>query len=61
MEKTILDMRKGRIDAQMARVEIDARKWFACKFLPRFYGDKVDVKHEGGISITVATGVPDAD
>lgn len=41
LEKTIDDMRAGTIDAQMARVEIDARKWFASKFLPRQYGDKV--------------------
>lgn len=41
LEKTIDDMRAGTIDAQMARVEIDARKWFASKFLPKQYGDKV--------------------
>lgn len=43
LEQTIDDMRSGVIDAQMARVEIDARKWFASKFLPKQYGDKVDV------------------
>lgn len=42
-EQTIEDMRKGIIDAQMARVELDARKWFASKFLPRRYGDKLDI------------------
>lgn len=47
VEQAITDMREGRIDAQMARVEIDARKWFASKFLPRTYGDKVDVNHGG--------------
>lgn len=41
MEQAIQDMRDGTIDAQMARVEIDARKWFASKFLPKQYGDKV--------------------
>lgn len=40
LEKTIEDMRAGTIDSQMARVEIDARKWFASKFLPKRYGDK---------------------
>ena len=39
-------MRAGVIDAQMARVEIDARKWFASKFLPKQYGDKI--AHVGG-------------
>ena len=40
LEQAIDDMRAGVIDAQMARVEIDARKWFASKFLPKRYGDK---------------------
>lgn len=41
LEVAIEDMRSGKIDAAMARVEIDARKWFASKFLPKRYGDKV--------------------
>jgi len=40
MESTIEDMREGRLDAAQARVELDARKWFASKFLPRMYGDR---------------------
>ena len=51
----------GEYDPQAARVAVDALKWTAGKMLPKKYGDKLDVKHEGGISITVATGVPDAD
>lgn len=43
LESAIQDMREGRIDAQQARVEIDARKWFASKFLPKQYGDKVQM------------------
>ncbi len=41
IELTIDDMRAGVIDAAQARVEIEARKWFASKFLPRVYGSKV--------------------
>lgn len=41
LEQTIQDMRDGVIDASMARVEVDARKWFASKFLPRQYGDRI--------------------
>jgi hypothetical protein len=41
LEEAIADMRSGKIDAAMARVEIDARKWFASKFLPKRYGDKI--------------------
>lgn len=47
LEKTIDDMRSGTIDAQMARVEIDARKWFASKFLPKQYGDKLTTELTG--------------
>lgn len=42
LEACIDDMRNGTIDAQMARVEIDARKWFASKFLPKRYGEKIE-------------------
>lgn len=47
VEKTIEDMRNGTIDAMMAKVEIDTRKWFASKLLPRQYGDKVDLTTNG--------------
>lgn len=40
LEEAIQDMRSGKVDAAMARVEIDARKWFASKFLPKRYGDR---------------------
>lgn len=43
MEQAIQDMRDGTIDAQQATVEINARKWFASKFLPRVYGEKLDL------------------
>lgn len=54
LEETIADMRNGTVDAAMARVEIDARKWFASKFLPKRYGDRqqVDMKAEVVVSNT---------
>ena len=36
-----------------ARVELDARKWFASKFLPKRYGDKAEVEHSGNVGLTV--------
>ncbi len=48
LEQTIEDMRSGVVDAAMARVEIDARKWFASKFLPRRYGESMNLKNDGG-------------
>lgn len=56
LEQTIEDMREGRIDHNMARVEIDARKWFACKFLPKRYGDKIDVNATVQADVTVRIG-----
>jgi hypothetical protein len=47
LEAAIEDMRDGKIDAQMAKVEIDARKWFASKFLPKRYGEKITQEISG--------------
>lgn len=52
-EQVIEDMRSGVIDAQQARVELDARKWFASKFLPKRYGDKAEVEHSGNVGLTI--------
>jgi hypothetical protein len=43
LEQTIDDMRNGTLDAAQARVEIDARKWFASKFLPKRFGERLQV------------------
>jgi len=57
LESAIDDMRTGKIDAQMAKVEIDARKWFASKFLPKRYGEKITQEISGpdGSPITQAS------
>lgn len=41
--EVIEDMRDGEIDAQQARVEIDALKWMAGREAPKRYGDRLDV------------------
>ena len=46
------DVVAGRLDAQEARVIIDARKWRAGKMRPKVYGDKIDVGVSGGLSLT---------
>lgn len=53
-EVTIEDMRSGVIDAQQARVELDARKWFASKFLPKRFGDRLELdnKHSGEVVLS---------
>jgi hypothetical protein len=49
----------------MARVEIDARKWFASKFLPKRYGDRIAQEitgADGGPVTTMAVQLtPDQD
>lgn len=47
LEQTIQDMRDGTLDPQIGRIEVDARKWFASKFLPKRFGDKVTQEHTG--------------
>ncbi|MFA6018492.1 MAG: hypothetical protein WC776_04925 [Patescibacteria group bacterium] len=42
LEATIQDMRDGTLDHQIGRIEVDARKWLASKFLPKRYGEKID-------------------
>lgn len=37
----------GKLDAQVARVAIDAEKWQAGKENPKRYGDKVQAEHSG--------------
>lgn len=34
-------------DAQIARLQVDARKWAASKLAPKKYGDKLDLNHGG--------------
>lgn len=43
MEQTIDDMREKRISWKEAQVELDARKWFASKFLPRQYSERLEI------------------
>jgi hypothetical protein len=40
-------------DAQIARLQVDARKWFASKVAPKKYGDKTDITSNGN-TIAVA-------
>ena len=48
-------------DANLARLRVDARKWYASKLQPKKYGDKIAQEVTGDLSFTVITGVPRAD
>ncbi len=41
------------IDPNSRRIMVDARKWIASKLKPRVYGDKIDHKHSGSLTIGI--------
>lgn len=45
----IIDIADTAKDANLARLQIDARKWKASKMQPKKYGDKIDLNHSGVI------------
>ena len=45
-------------NVQVARLQIDARKWRASKMAAKVYGEKLDLNHSGGVSVTLES---DAD
>ena len=49
------------IDPQSRKIMVDARKWIASKLKPRVYGDKIDHKHSGALTIGIRQNdrVPD--
>lgn len=49
LEAAIGEARGGVIDVQVARLEVDARKWLASKLLPKRYGDRLEL--DGGIDV----------
>ena len=50
-------------DANLARLRVDARKWYASKLQPKKYGDRLaqEVSGPNNGPIFVVTGVPRAD
>ena len=49
LESVIDEARNGLLDVQVARLEVDVRKWLAAKILPKRYGDKLEL--DGGLAI----------
>ena len=54
----------GAIDSaavQIRRLQIETRRWILSKLLPRKYGDRMNLDHQGdGITLHVVTGVPES-
>lgn len=56
----ILDISDGEnaaADPQRDRLRVDARKWLAGKLRPKVYGDKQQVEHSGGVTLSQALDV----
>jgi len=49
IQEVEVEVRAGIIDAQVARVLIDSKKWRAGRMKPKIYGDKVSLEHTGSI------------
>ncbi len=43
--ETMEDVKQEKINPQAGRLLIDTYKWFASKYYPKVYGDKVEVDH----------------
>lgn len=50
MDKTVQDLKDGKIDYQTARIAIDNHKWQAGKENPKTYGDKIQNEHSGNVT-----------
>lgn len=43
-------------DPNKARLQIDARKWYASKLAPKNFGERLDVEHAGSVAVQVTIG-----
>ena len=41
------------LDPNSRRIKVDARKWVASKLRPQAYGDRIDHKHSGSLTIGI--------
>lgn len=44
------------IEPASRRIIVDALKWELSKLLPKVYGDKVELEHKGGLTVTLQSG-----
>ena len=51
MADDIMHIADTEPDPHRAKVRIDARKWIASKLKPKKYGERLDVKHSGGLTL----------
>ena len=51
IEVILEEVESGRIEPQVARVSIDARKWLAAKMYPKFFSDRVQLQHDVTVDV----------
>ena len=51
IEEILEDVETGKIEPNVARVSIDARKWLAAKMYPKFFSDKVQLQHDMTVDV----------
>ena len=51
IEEILEDLEAGRIEPQVARVSIDARKWLAAKMYPKFFSDRLQLQHDVTVDV----------
>jgi hypothetical protein len=56
-----VDIADNAKDTQKARLQIDIRKWAAGKMRPKVYGDKINMEHSGGITLTHEQALEELD
>lgn len=57
----IIEIADSAEDANLAKVQIDARKWVAARLLPKKWGDRQEIEHTGKIEsivVNVQTKLP---
>lgn len=57
LETTIEELRSGDISPEVAKIEIDARKWIASKLFKPTWGDKVALDHAGALDVRATVDV----
>lgn len=48
-----------RAETARSRLIVDTYKWMLAKALPKIYGDRQKIEHDGGVVVKIVTGIPE--
>ena len=51
IEEILEDVETGKIEPNVARASIDARKWLVAKMYPKFFSDKYHLQHDMKVDV----------